>query len=61
MPGFSPMAGVRGGSLVDDDVKVLLIEDDAAAAAMYRLGLTADGYTVLIGCDGEEGLRMASE
>jgi len=55
------MAGVRGGSLVDDDVKVLLIEDDAAAAAMYRLGLTADGYTVLIGCDGEEGLRMASE
>jgi len=47
--------------LVDDDVKVLLIEDDAAAAAMYRLWLTADGYTVLIGCDGEEGLRMASE
>jgi CheY-like chemotaxis protein len=55
------MAGVRGGSLVDDDVKVLLIEDDAAAAEMYRLRLAADGYTVVIGQDGEEGLRKASE
>jgi two-component system cell cycle response regulator len=55
------MAWVRGGSLVDDDVKVLLIEDDAAAAEMYRLRLAADGYTVVIGRDGEEGLRMASD
>jgi DNA-binding response OmpR family regulator len=47
--------------LVDDDVKVLLIEDDAAAAEMYRLRLAADGYTVVIGRDGEEGLRMASD
>ena len=46
------MAGVRGGSLVDDDVKVLLIEDDAAAAEMYRLRLAADGYTVVIGRNG---------
>jgi DNA-binding response OmpR family regulator len=46
---------------VDDDVKVLLIEDDAAAAEMYRLRLAADGYTVVIGRDGEEGLRMASD
>jgi len=30
---------------VDDDVKVLLIEDDAAAAEMYCLRLAADGYT----------------
>jgi two-component system, cell cycle response regulator len=47
--------------LVDEDVKVLLIEDDAAAAEMYRLRLAADGYTVVIGRDGEEGLRMASD
>jgi DNA-binding response OmpR family regulator len=47
--------------LVDDDVKVLLIEDDAAAAEMYRLRLAADGYTVVIGRDGEEGLRMAAD
>ncbi|HEV3273290.1 MAG TPA: response regulator [Candidatus Dormibacteraeota bacterium] len=46
---------------MDDDVKVLLIEDDAAAAEMYRLRLAADGYTVVIGRDGEEGLRMAAD
>jgi DNA-binding response OmpR family regulator len=55
------MAEVRGGSLVDDEVKVLLIEDDAAAAEMYRLRLAADGYAVVVGRDGEEGLRLASE
>jgi DNA-binding response OmpR family regulator len=44
---------------VEDDVKVLLIEDDDAAAEMYRLRLTADGYEVLIARDGEEGLVMA--
>jgi DNA-binding response OmpR family regulator len=53
------MASVRGGSFVDDDVKVLLIEDDAAAAEMYRLRLAADGYIVVVGRDGDEGLRMA--
>lgn len=47
--------------MVEDDVKVLLIEDDAAAAEMYRLRLMADGYRVVIGQDGEEGLRMATE
>jgi DNA-binding response OmpR family regulator len=55
------MAGVGGGSLVDDDVKVLLIEDDAAAAEMYRLRLAADAYNVVVARDGEEGLRMATE
>jgi DNA-binding response OmpR family regulator len=47
--------------VVEDDVKVLLIEDDEFAAEMYRLRLAADGYTVVVGQDGEEGLRMASE
>jgi len=46
---------------VDDNAKVLLIEDDAVVAEMYRLRLSADGYTVVVGRDGEEGLRMASE
>jgi DNA-binding response OmpR family regulator len=55
------MADVRGESLVDDDVKVLLIEDDEAAAEMYRLRLAADGYTVVLAHDGEEGLRMATD
>ena len=46
---------------MDDDVKVLLIEDDEAAAEMYRLRLAADGYTVVLAHDGEEGLRMATD
>ena len=45
--------------VVEDDVKVLLIEDDVAAAEMYRLRLAADGYSVVIGRDGKEGLRLA--
>jgi DNA-binding response OmpR family regulator len=46
---------------VEEDVKVLLIEDDVAAAEMYRLRLVADGYSVVIGHDGHEGLRMATD
>lgn len=42
-----------------DDIKVLLIEDDSAAAEMYRLRLVADGYTVVVAEDGEQGLEMA--
>jgi two-component system cell cycle response regulator len=47
--------------VVEDDVKVLLIEDDVAAAEMYRLRLVADGYSVVIANNGVEGLRLASE
>jgi two-component system, cell cycle response regulator len=46
---------------VEEDVKVLLIEDDVAAAEMYRLRLTADGYSVVMAHDGQQGLRMATE
>jgi DNA-binding response OmpR family regulator len=46
---------------VEDDVRVLLIEDDVDAAEMYRLRLVADGYAVMVAHDGVEGLRMASE
>ena len=46
---------------VEDDVTVLLIEDDVAAAEMYRLRLVADGYLVVIARDGHEGLRMAAD
>jgi DNA-binding response OmpR family regulator len=46
---------------VEDDVTVLLIEDDVAAAEMYRLRLVADGYLVMIARDGREGLRMAAD
>jgi len=44
---------------VDDEIKVLLIEDDEAAAEMYRLRMSADGYTVIVARDGQEGLALA--
>jgi DNA-binding response OmpR family regulator len=40
-------------------VKVLLVEDDEVVREMYRLRLVADGYAVVVGSDGEEGLQMA--
>ena len=40
-------------------VRVLLIEDDEALAEMYRLRLAADGYTVAIAPDGEDGVAAA--
>jgi DNA-binding response OmpR family regulator len=44
---------------VDEEVRVLLIEDDEAAAEMYRLRLANDGYTVLHASDGESGVARA--
>jgi len=38
---------------------VLLVEDDAAVAQMYRLQLELDGYLVLTAIDGGTGLSMA--
>jgi two-component system sensor histidine kinase/response regulator len=47
--------------LANPEFKVLLIEDDALVADMYRLALVAAGRTVIVATDGEQGLRMASE
>jgi two-component system cell cycle response regulator DivK len=44
---------------MEEEVKLLLIEDDEAAAEMYRVRLVADGYTVIHARDGEEGLALA--
>jgi DNA-binding response OmpR family regulator len=46
---------------VEDELGVLLIEDDAAVAEMYRIKLAADGYRVSIASDGERGIEMARE
>ena len=46
---------------IEDVVRVLLIEDDAPVAEMYRMRLIADGYSVEIARSGEEGLRLAAE
>ena len=42
-----------------DDVRVLLVDDDAAIAQMYRLKLELDGYQVEVAGDGELALQMA--
>ncbi len=41
-----------------DEVRVLLVEDDAALAQMYRIKLERDGYTVAVAGDGEEALGL---
>lgn len=44
----------------DDDVlSVLLIEDDAEVAELYRTRLELDGYMAMVAPDGESGLNMA--
>jgi CheY-like chemotaxis protein len=45
---------------VEEEVRLLLIEDDETAAEMYRLRLVAEGYTVIVARDGEEGLSLAT-
>jgi two-component system, OmpR family, alkaline phosphatase synthesis response regulator PhoP len=44
---------------VEECVKVLVVEDDADIAEMYRVRLTADGYDVVVASDGEEGVSLA--
>ena len=45
---------------MEEEVKLLLTEDDAAAAEMYRIRLEADGYTVITAADGTAGLELAT-
>jgi two-component system phosphate regulon response regulator PhoB len=44
---------------VEDQVRILLIEDDQGIAELYRFRLAADGYIVDIAHDGAEGLARA--
>ncbi len=44
---------------MEDEVSVLLVEDDATVAEMYRLKLELDGYRVTIAADGESALEIA--
>jgi two-component system, OmpR family, phosphate regulon response regulator PhoB len=44
-----------------DEVRVLLVEDDAALAQMYRVKLERDGYTVEVAGDGEAALGVIAE
>jgi two-component system OmpR family response regulator len=42
-------------------MKILLIEDDAKLSAAVRRGLEAEGFTVDVAFDGDDGFWMASE
>jgi two-component system, OmpR family, response regulator len=42
-------------------VKLLLVEDDAKLAAALARGLAAEGFSVEVATDGDEGLWAARE
>jgi len=42
-------------------VKVLLVEDDTKIATAVRRGLTAEGFTVEVASDGDDGAWLAAE
>ncbi|HEX6538073.1 MAG TPA: response regulator [Candidatus Dormibacteraeota bacterium] len=44
---------------MDEQVRILLIEDDEGIAELYRFRLANDGYIVDVAGDGEEGLVRA--
>ncbi|HEY4024987.1 MAG TPA: response regulator [Candidatus Dormibacteraeota bacterium] len=52
---------MSGGSAVTGKVHVLLVEDDAAVSAMYRVRLEMDGFRVVVADEGEIGLRLVRE
>jgi DNA-binding response OmpR family regulator len=43
------------------DPRIVLVEDDATIAGMYRIQFEKDGHTVWTAADGEAGLRMTRE
>jgi DNA-binding response OmpR family regulator len=51
--------GANNRFATDDLISVLLIEDDAATAEMYKIRLELDGYLAVVAADGKSGLDMA--
>jgi signal transduction histidine kinase/CheY-like chemotaxis protein len=59
-PGLSPQAVPRAiASPGPRGIEVLVIEDDPSAVRLLRTYLEADGYTVRVASDGEQGLAEA--
>ena len=42
-------------------MKILLVEDDKKIATVVKRGLDAEGYTVEVAFDGDDGLWLATE
>ena len=51
--------GGSGGGSPSRRPRVLIVEDDALVAEMYRLALSRAGYEVVTAADGEVGLERA--
>ena len=43
------------------EVKILLVEDDSFLASVYATKFELEGFTVLHGADGEQGLKLAEK
>jgi two-component system phosphate regulon response regulator PhoB len=52
---------MSGGSPVNGRLHVLLVEDDAAVAEMYRARLEMDGFRVIVAVEGETALHLIRE
>ena len=46
---------------VDEDRRVLVVDDDAVLRRVVRAVLEADGFQVIEAADGEQGLKLAAE
>lgn len=44
-----------------EQLKIVLVEDDHFLADMYATKFKTEGFNVLVGYDGEEGLRLIKE
>jgi chemosensory pili system protein ChpA (sensor histidine kinase/response regulator) len=57
---FDPILARRAWLKTSQAATVLVIDDDAVVAEMYRLGLVRNGFNVLVAKDGATGLEMAA-
>jgi DNA-binding response OmpR family regulator len=47
--------------MVEENVKIAIVEDDIAIVQMYQLKFRAEGYEVAFAEDGEQGLQLIEE
>jgi DNA-binding response OmpR family regulator len=47
--------------MVEENVKIAIVEDDIAIVQMYQLKFRAEGYKVAFAEDGEQGLQLIEE
>jgi DNA-binding response OmpR family regulator len=60
-PGHRPAALLKRALARGRSIHVLLIEDDATIAEMYRVQLEYDGYRVTVASTGEAGIGLMAD